>query len=436
MSKRPKSFADVVDAVRVMGTSWSSPPTTSKPSSAPQPQHTSTSSSPDSFPQLDFSQLESLWPDANTRRCIEAAVKDMELNWSLDPQLLGERSEASRGSAAIVAFLAREAGIKSGVRARGTSEAGPLADSVAEGSKTSDSAGSSARPARSYERHDLLRAIERQDTTTILEIRNFDFDLLVDSAPGGSGHLAKSATLTQTPLGYAISLGPKWEPTAIVLVGALSKFVNTLPDDEVPDARTLSRLRKLRANLKLAIDSSLATDQTRLLSSYVQVLFMSEGTAFIADGVESLSSSIRSKRGDPAEEATQMVLRFVNAGLTTGQGSISRRNASSRVASVQDLINNAIGDLLLMALWDCVRPRKASEDDEDTQALPAYFFARDDRVTTVYRQRIEALERRGAAPTGSEWRKALQVKERLEGTGARRLESGERLEVVRAVLAP
>lgn len=90
----------------------------------------------------------------------------------------------------------------------------------------------------------------------------------------------------QTPLGYAISLGPKWEGTAIVLTGALSKFVNSLPDpedvedhqtasirnsDSVPpskktvarrrrkfqdelDPRTMARLRKLRGNLKLAVE--------------------------------------------------------------------------------------------------------------------------------------------------------------------------------------
>lgn len=89
-----------------------------------------------------------------------------------------------------------------------------------------------------------------------------------------------------------ISLGPAHEGIAVVLVGALSKFVNQLPDDDdeswasvAPagetrrrrarkmelDPRTQSRLRKLRVSLKLAIDHSLFKDQTRLVSSYCQV---------------------------------------------------------------------------------------------------------------------------------------------------------------------
>lgn len=89
-----------------------------------------------------------------------------------------------------------------------------------------------------------------------------------------------------------ISLGPAHEGIAVVLVGALSKFVNQLPDDDEEswasaspagetrrkrakkielDPRTQSRLRKLRVSLKLAIDHSLFKDQTRLVSSYCQV---------------------------------------------------------------------------------------------------------------------------------------------------------------------
>lgn len=455
---RPKSFADVVDAVRKSWKGSGNSTVSAQQVAAPQSRWQTAPWQGNSFPTLEASQLEVLWPDetdADTRRCVEKALEDMKLNWDLDSQLLGQRSDASQGSAAIVALLSRlTAAAKSeagqAVRKEGD-EAATIAEPSSEQSAVRTAAGTSdARLAKSYERHDLLRAIERQDTTTILEIRNFNFDLLLDSAPGSSSaaspHGMSKSTLMQTPLGYAISLGPKWESTAIVLVGAMSKFVNTLPDPvddgttgrhrvrNICDPRTLARLRKLRANLKLAIDSSLATDQTRLLSSYVQVLFMSEGLAFITDAIDSLCSTIRSKRGDPVDEATQLVLQFVNAGLTTSQGTSKRRSVSSRIASVQDLINNAVGDLLLMALWELIRPRN-DDDNEDFQALPAYFFARDDRVTTVFRQRLDTLERRSnATSTSYEWRRALQVKEQIEGKGARRLESSERLEAISNVL--
>lgn len=296
--------------------------------------------------------------------------------------------------------------------------------------------------------------------------------MLLDAAPGSSGGgytpassasagaAASSSQHQLTPLGYAISLGPRWQGTAIVLTGALSKFVNSLPDPEdlvVPDVvsggpssssaargrrrlrleydpHTMSRLRKVRSNLKLAVDRSIALDQTALLASYVQVLFMSEGTPFILDSVASLRTSLRAVLGpqrrstavgeiiapareesDPVREAKGMVGQFVNQGLRKRE----------RVAAVGDLVDNAAGDLVLMALWDLIRipaPHSHShshggaqggalsgahgghEPGADTDEaldldpdlhdpLPPYFFARDDRITQAFLQRVEALAR-------------------------------------------
>ena len=94
---------------------------------------------------------------------------------------------------------------------------------------------------------------------------------------------------------------------------------------------------------------SLATDQTQLLSSYVQVLFMSSGTSFLIDSVTSLCSSLRtclsSPPGthacDPISESREMILQFVNQGL----------KKRDKVAAVKDLVDNASGDLALMAAW-------------------------------------------------------------------------------------
>lgn len=67
--------------------------------------------------------------------------------------------------------------------------------------------------------------------------------------------------------GSAMGLGPAYEDVCIVLVGTLSRFVNLLPDivpennkvalhdsfRQVLDPATMSRLRKIRTNLKLGM---------------------------------------------------------------------------------------------------------------------------------------------------------------------------------------
>lgn len=220
--------------------------------------------------------------DAHLRLCVSKAIEEMQLNWNLDPKLVGsERSEANQGYAAIVAFLQRLAAESaqsdnaSGSNILKTTGAGSGGGSTGDdeeipaGSNTlAQHTGSTARPIKTYERHDLLRAIERQDHETILEIRNANFDLLLDAAPGtsSSSSASSSSNAMQTPLGYAISLGPKFTGTAVVLTGAMSKYVNTLPDEQVFlqsrsrktgqefDPRTMERLRKLRGTLKLAVE--------------------------------------------------------------------------------------------------------------------------------------------------------------------------------------
>lgn len=216
---------------------------------------------------------------------------------------------------------------------------------------------------------------------------------------------------------------------------------------------------------------SVATDQTRLLASYIQVLFMSEGLSFIHSSVDSLQRSLRSSSGtDPVAEARESVMYFVNAGLkrskSTDGGSMGKavgnRKSSSGysvdVASVQDLVDNAVLDLLLMALWELIkltnsdlerRQAAKSDVDEDTLALthplPAYFFARDDRVSSAFCQRLESLQRYLATETSSssnsvtrsvDWKRARDIVERLttSSKAPRRLESKERLQVVQEAL--
>ncbi|SNX81767.1 uncharacterized protein MEPE_00472 [Melanopsichium pennsylvanicum] len=451
------------------------------------------------FPHLPDSQIENLLPGEEleqARQWIKAAIQDMHLNYDLDPKLLGERSDTNKGNSLIALLLSRIfipssgsgdehergeghlSGLVPGGEAQSTTNA--LSTSQAFRSKSAGQA-----PSREYETHDLLKAIDKKDLETILAIRNANFDLLLDLNQGGttsktSPAASQAGGSTNTPLGYAISLGKGWENVSIVLVGALSKFVNQLPDDEDEyeshpqnpnaiggsvtkvkksrklqlDPRTMVRLRKIRVNLKLAIDHSIFQDQTSLLASYLQVLVMSEGSPFLHAAVEDVEHCISSRRSasgqadvgaDAVERARSQVMQFVTESL---------RHKSDKVAAVKDYIANAQGDLLLMALWDlikltrsqldAVKDNLASSGDEAElgelgNPLPIYFFARDDRVAAHFIARIGKLEHaveglKGAkGPPSGFVRLAGRVAEALQ-QGARRKTSFERLELITGVL--
>ena len=84
---------------------------------------------------------------------------------------------------------------------------------------------------------------------------------------------------------------------------------------------------------------------------------MSSGTGFITDAVNSLCSSLRacfSAQGasaantSPTDEAREIILQFVNHSLKKRE----------KVAAVSDLVDNAAGDLVVMALWELVRAKE------------------------------------------------------------------------------
>lgn len=196
----------------------------------------------------------------------------------------------------------------------------------------------------------------------------------------------------------------------------------------------------------------------------MQVLLISGGAAFIDDSVSSLRNSIHSLYGtsssrsgsstiissthSPTNESRTYVLQFVNEGLKKRE----------RVAAVHDLVENATGDLVLMALWDVVRitsqevatlsssSSSASVDPsllEDLSfPLPSYFLARDDRITGAFLERLNSLVRLLDSPNcmvkrrGTEWTRTRGVAEALEGGSGRvrRLESAERVSVIERAL--
>lgn len=456
----------------------------------------------ESFPALPNDRIEKLLPGAeleHARQWIQAALQEMHLNYDLDPKLLGERSDANRGNALIALLLSRivvqQSG--SGHEVNGHSD-GHLSSAVidqedesrdgsayaSEGAKPKSTI---SAPFRQFETHDLLKAIDKKDVETILAIRNANFDLLLDLSHGGgpagknSPAASQAGGSTNTPLGYAISLGKGWETVSIVLVGALSKFVNQLPDDEDEyedspqaatsiggtvskvkkpkklqlDPRTMSRLRKIRVNLKLAIDHSIFQDQTSLLASYLQVLVMSEGSPFLNSAIEDVAHCLTLRYSaagaldggaDPVARSRSQVMQFVT---------VSLRHKSEKVAAVKDYISNAQSDLLLMALWSLIKLTRSqfeavqqslrgSKVDEAelrdlANPLPSFFFARDERVASNFVARVGKLGYTVdglsgvKGPSAGLVKLATRVAEALQ-EGARRKGSHERLELITASL--
>ncbi len=208
------------------------------------------------------------------------------------------------------------------------------------------------------------------------------------------------------------------------------------------DPHTMARLRKIRVNLKLAIDHSIVQDQTSLLASYLQVLVMSEGSPFLTSAIEDVAHCLKLRfsagadgGADPVQRSRSQVMQFVTDSL---------RHRSDKVAAVKDYIANAQGDLLLMSLWTLVKlPRSQVAALEGEMAdlgneLPGFFFARDDRVAGNYTARVGRLqhvleEGAGKGPPTALVKLARRVAEGLQ-EGARRKSSHERLEIIVAVL--
>lgn len=210
----------------------------------------------------------------------------------------------------------------------------------------------------------MLKLIFR-DLQLIFETRDNQFELLV-SAQGGA-----------TPLLYTIRIGKSHKDIAILLVGALSRYVNNLPDDVAPSSQTKNLLRQVRVSLKLAIDYSLAVNQTELISSYLQVIVMSEGDNWIRKSSQDVGLAQRlGKRGRPVATAFGLVQAFATRELR-------QINKTASVASVEAYVCNACEDLLLMALAGNVFELVGGS------ALPTYQFARDDRLFKTFSDRMD-----------------------------------------------
>lgn len=153
---------------------------------------------------------------SEARRCVRAALNEMKLNFDLDPGLLGERSDISRGYAQIAWLLSHlklshphpellQLGEDDDQRSaqRGNDPSSPDQSEGADAGASQSTGGKikpSHKPKRPYESHDLLKAIDRHDIETIISIRDHAFDLLLDIS-AGAATTGTSDSRRCTPLG-------------------------------------------------------------------------------------------------------------------------------------------------------------------------------------------------------------------------------------------
>ncbi|OXC68452.1 hypothetical protein AYX13_02903 [Cryptococcus neoformans] len=218
------------------------------------------------------------------------------------------------------------------------------------------------RPPQAYE---LYQAIDKHDIDFIMRVRDHAFKLLLQK--NGS----------EFPIVYAARLGEGWRDIVILLVGTLSRYVNHLEPEDFSKKEIKDTLKGLRTNLKLAIDNSLHSSSPHLLSSYLQVLIMSEGDSFLHKATYDLTLLLRAsplRTSKPVAQAEEMVRRFCTKEL---------RGVVGGVGEVEEYVANAALDLMIMAVWSIT----AGQLDLDN--LPTHTFARDLRTYQVFNEALQ-----------------------------------------------
>lgn len=159
-----------------------------------------------------------------------------------------------------------------------------------------------AKPWREPAPFELFRAIEDKDLMYIMEVRDRAFHVskclsLTLTKYQSSLELLLRKTGEATPLVHAMRIGASHRDVAMVLIGAMSRWVNHLEDHDMEQPRTRVILKALSTlcrlwyfsesdlcsgtNLKLAIDYGLQRSQSDLIPSFLQTLIMSEGDRWV-----------------------------------------------------------------------------------------------------------------------------------------------------------
>ncbi|TFK43618.1 hypothetical protein BDQ12DRAFT_675282 [Crucibulum laeve] len=210
------------------------------------------------------------------------------------------------------------------------------------------------------EAYQVFRAIEERDVMFLMQVRDNAFHLLLRN----SGNA--------TPLVHAMRLG--YKDVAIILLGAFSRWVNHLEDEDIEKQHIQTYLKALRTNLKLAIDEGLASSQSDLIASFMQTLIMSEGNKWVLSQVSAISRAL-----NVGMEATPVRM----AGDAVRSFATKRLGKAELIASFEDYVANATGDLLMMSAWSSVLQSVQGD------MIPTYYFARDDRVYKAFVDRLD-----------------------------------------------
>nr|XP_018259980.1 uncharacterized protein I303_08052 [Kwoniella dejecticola CBS 10117]OBR82138.1 hypothetical protein I303_08052 [Kwoniella dejecticola CBS 10117] len=223
-------------------------------------------------------------------------------------------------------------------------------------------------PPQAYE---LYKAIDEHNIDFIMRMRDHQFDTL----------LQKNGN--EFPILYATRLGNQWGDVVILLVGALSRYVNHLDPEDFEKKETLRTFKALREYLlKLAIDHTLLHlppgHSTNLLSSYLQVLIMSEGDSFLLKSIYEVSLTLRTKVNSamPVKQSEDIIRKFCTKEL---------RGVKGGVGDVEEYIANAALDLVIMSSWSLA----AGQMGGGVENLPTHTFARDLRTHSLF---VEAYE--------------------------------------------
>ncbi|TFK55752.1 hypothetical protein OE88DRAFT_1652206 [Heliocybe sulcata] len=217
-------------------------------------------------------------------------------------------------------------------------------------------------PWKDPEPFEVYRAIEKKDIVFLMEVRDRAFHLLLRKH-GNS-----------TPLVHAMRIGRSHQDVQIILLGAFSRWINHLSDDDFSEPATKTLLKALRTNLKLAIDYGLQASYTDLIASFLQTLVMSEGDRWVYSQVSSVATALRAGTAEkPVSTAESAVRNFATRELGKAEA----------IAALEDYVANATVDLLMMGAWSIVL------DSIEGEPIPVWYFARDDRVYKAFCQRID-----------------------------------------------
>ena len=109
---------------------------------------------------------------------------------------------------------------------------------------------------------EIFRAVEQKDIMFLMEVRDKAFhvctstflDSIQSATPVPQLLLRKSGDAT--PLLHAMRIGQTHRDVAIVLLGAFSRYVNYLHDDEITLPQTKKILKALRMSISVVHDDS------------------------------------------------------------------------------------------------------------------------------------------------------------------------------------